>query len=139
MITPEVLKPASPMSVDLHAATFVSQRALRPSRWPYLVGAAVAVLAALVAVQLTGDRAVEQPPPVAPVIATPPVVVVPPPIVVAPPPVVVAPPPMVEPPQAPAITSKRVPRAPPTVDELRRRVAGLETALQKVTAPGRGS
>ena len=136
MITPEVLKPASPMSVDLHAATFVSQRALRPSRWPYLVGAAVAVLAALVAVQLTGDRAVEQPPPVAPVIATPPVVVVPPPIVVAPPPVVVAPPPMVEPPQAPAITSKRVPRAPPTVDELRRRVAGLETALQKVTAPG---
>ena len=43
---------------------------------------------------------------------------------------------MVEPPQAPAITSKRVPRAPPTVDELRRRVAGLETALQKVTAPG---
>ena len=137
MIMPEGLKPASPMSVDLHAATFVSQRALRPNRWPYLVGAAAVVLAALVAVQLSGDRTVEQPP----VIASPPVVVTPPPVVIAPPPVgaepvVVAPPPIVEPQQAPTLSSKRVPRAPPTVDELRRRVAGLETALQKVTAPG---
>lgn len=147
MVTPE---PMPPLSVDLNAATYLSQRSLRARRWPWVAGglAALLVVAGLV-LRETGPKPAgplaaaapdrrEPAAPVDPPVVVPPVVppTVDPPIVeptVAPPAVVtVETPPAVTPPPV----KVRPTRTPPTATELKKRVAGLEKALLKATAPG---
>ncbi|MDP2269501.1 MAG: serine/threonine-protein kinase [Archangium sp.] len=135
LMTPDGLKPLSQMSVDLHAATFVSQRALKERRWPYVAGLVAVCLVLIAAIfSVSGEERVK------PVVATPapkvdppvvPVAPVPAPVVIAPPP---APAPVVEP--TPPTKVVRAVKTPPTAPELKKRVAALETALARATPEG---
>ena len=138
MVTPDGLKPASQMSVDLHAATFVSRRALPPRRWPYVAGAVLVGVLIAVAVGLSDlvNKAQALPPAV---VTRPPLLVTPPPVVT---PVVVAPivtPPVVVTPEvvAPEIIQRPKPSTRvPTAVELQHRIAALEASLARATPPG---
>ncbi len=134
LMTPDGLKPVSQMSVDLHAATFVSHRALKQRRWPYVVG-----LVALCLLLIAAIASVSQVEPVKPVAAQPPPVVVP---VVAPvlDPVVVEPAPVPVPVQpvpvaAPPKLVRQV-KTPPSAAELKSRIAAMERALARATPEG---
>jgi serine/threonine protein kinase len=145
MMTPEGLKPLSQMSVDLHAPTFVSQRALKEPRWPFFLGLGVVVLLVTAGIASVAMGDSDQPPASVPPSVAPPVVAASPPVVV-PPVAVVAdpplPPPALEDPPLPlpAIAAPPVkvrgPRAIPSADELKRKIGALETALGRATPAG---
>ena len=153
MITPEPMSqlpaPKSQLTINLPAPPTAVSRSLRSPRWPWVLGAmAIAViLASVVGLSLTTDAkppptmgpaadapSLVKPTPPPPPAVDPPIVEprVDPPIVAA----TIAPPVVVTPPVVlpPVVTPKG--KAPPTAGELKKRVAGLEAALQKATAPG---
>ena len=121
--------------------TLLSQRTLRPSRWPWASAALVVVIAALVAaLALTSEPAPPLPVAVAPppviVPASPPLVVTPPapiPVPVAAP--VVAPVPEVVPPEKVPAPKTR-PSEPQTALALQARVGQLELAVARTTPAG---
>ena len=145
MMTPEPMSqlpaPKSQMTIDLPAPTVVS-RSLRAPRWPWVVGAlALAVIiTASIGLSLTDDPAPlsrSRPAtgfPTAPDPSLTPTPTVTPPVE---PPVAA---PHIEPPiVAPTVITPpkvKATRAAPTAVELKKRVAGLEAAIQKATPPG---
>ena len=146
----DAMKPYSPMTLELQP-TFVSQKSLREPRWPWVLGIgaglllAIACLAFLAIPNPPAEKAKE----VAVAVAPPPPKVEPPPVV-APPPVEVTPdaPPKVDPPpevvktDPPPVIAKADPppvkprKGVPTADELKKKVASLETALNRATPAG---
>jgi hypothetical protein len=146
------VKPYSPMTIELQP-TFVSQKSLREPRWPWVLGIGAGLLLAIACLAYLAipSAPAEKPKEVAVAVAPPPPKVEPPPVVAAPAPVAVTPdpPPKVDPPpevvkaDPPPVIAKADPppvvkprKGVPTADELKKKVASLETALNRATPAG---